>query len=127
VLFEYNDFDEFVKKNNLEEQWKELQIGNGKWSNEDFQGLFGQLYFFEIARGIEYLCQEFKKQKEQEIPSENSPEAERERERERERIKRKIKKLTKRTNRTPEEETELENLRTRLKDLGNQQEQKPFN
>ena len=50
------------------------------------------------------------------------------REREREQIRRKIKRLEKKTNRTPQEEAELENLRKKLKELEkNNQEENPFN
>jgi len=50
-----------------------------------------------------------------------------EREREREQIRRKIKRLERKTNRTPEEEAELENLRNKLKELENNTENKPVN
>jgi len=52
---------------------------------------------------------------------------EREREREREQIRKKIKRLEKKSNRTPEEEAELENLRARLRELEQNQEEKPVN
>jgi len=50
-----------------------------------------------------------------------------EREREREQIRRKIKRLEKKTNRTSAEETELANLRKKLRELENNIENKPVN
>jgi len=66
-------FVEFVEKNNYQQQWNKLCLGK---IHENFEGLLGQAIFFEYAKSVEHLCQEFKKEKEQEKP--NNPDPERE-------------------------------------------------
>lgn len=73
-LYLTNNFNEFVKKNNFEEQWNKLQGGRID-DNYGFEGLIGQGVFWESAKSIEHLCLEFKKEKEKDNPN---PERERE-------------------------------------------------
>ena len=58
-----NNFIEFVKKNNYEQQWNDLN--RGKIDGEyNFEGFTEQLTIWETAKSIEYICREFKKEKE---------------------------------------------------------------
>jgi len=58
----FYDFIKFIKENypNLEESLNDLKYGK---IDKDFNGLLGQIIFWETAKSIEYLCLEFKKEK----------------------------------------------------------------
>ena len=76
-IHSYNDFEEFVDKNNYKKQWDDLNFGSIENIDSNYFGGFGgQAIFFEYARSIEYLCKEFKKEKEKDDPNERERERE---------------------------------------------------
>jgi len=122
-LYSFYDFIKFIQENhpNLEQHWNDLFFGK---IDKDFDGLLGQGIFFETAKSIEYICGEFKKEK-QNIPNTPQPRKgkdnnnHREREREREQIQQDITNLENRPNKTPAEEQELTDKKNKLAKLEN--------